>query len=75
MKTILGKALQNGLGKARNKLEDGLEGELREGIRKKAPFFWTLSKRGGGSTRIQKFWASFFYHSFGHYGGKRGGGG
>ena len=31
---------------------------------KKAASFWTFSKRGGGPTRIQKFWGSFFWAFF-----------
>ena len=41
---------------------------------KKAASFWTFSKRGGGPTRIQKFWGSFFWAFFWTF-SKEGGGG
>ena len=42
---------------------------------RKAAYFWTFSKRRGGGVKPESksFGVVFFWLSFGHYGGKRGG--
>ena len=58
-----GRGREIGAGRTKKLIEAVIK-TLREAIRKKAPFFWTLSKGGGGFNRNPKVLKYFFVRIF-----------